>query len=224
MTTQAVVHAASSAANAVHKGVEVAQSATAQTGGLVEATSKAITTAGEGVKAAGGAIADTASAVSNSPTTAKVGGFLADKFMSYWQAAEDITKQIVPQALEAILWVIRVDAIAALFYAFALIGGFYIGYRLIKKWYLHFSKQQAEGQDWQSRDSAGFVKWAGTAVGTVVLCVTMAVTQPTWNKAFDVWSYATIYKPELYLAKLAVDGGTAKLKEYISDNTKRTAK
>jgi hypothetical protein len=211
MATQHIAAAASKAAALA----DSAQSTVSSANGIANAAASAVTSAGEGVKAAGHAVADTASAVANSPTTAKVGGFMADKMMKYWQAAEDLTKQIVPQALDAILWVIRVDAISALATAFALIIAFYLGYRGIKKWYTHFDAKAKESDEWQQRDNANFTKWLGSIILSAVLGFTVLVSNSTWLKAFDTWTYVTIYEPKLYLAKIAVDGGTQKIKEMM---------
>ena len=213
MAIHDTVHAATQA-------VDVAQSAVTAAGSVTNAAASAFVATGEGVKAAGNAALTTASAVANSPTTSKVGGFLADKFMSYWQAAEDITKQIVPQAMEAILWVIRVDAISALVYALALIAAFIVAGVVILKIWKGFNKklETADANEWRKSDSISLSRNFSVGLLTVMLSVVILITNNTWTKAFDVWTYATIYKPELYLAKLAVDGGTAKLKEYV--NTK----
>jgi predicted small secreted protein len=182
---------------------------------LVNATASAVQGAGEGVKAVGHAVMNTASSVANSPTVGKVGGFLGDKFMQYWQAAEDITKTYVPKALEALLWVIRVDAISQLFYAVALIAAFYIAYRSIKAFWVTFDVRQKEAEKWTDAENAKAAKTFGSIVAGAALCTAIALTTNIWVKAFDVWTYVTIAKPELYLAKMAVDGGTAKIKEYV---------
>ena len=186
---------------------------------VVNATASAAQGVGEGAKSVGKAVLDTASSVANSPTVGKVGGFLGDKFMQYWQAAEDLTKEYVPKALDALLWVIRVDAITTLVYAWALIIAFYVGYRIIRRVWNHLAAAQAAAESYSEKESAKGTKFMSAIILSAALFFGVIITSPTWTKAFDVWTYVTVAKPELYLAKLAVDGGTAKIKEYTGSKS-----
>lgn len=182
---------------------------------LVNATASAVQGVGEGAKSVGHAVLETASSVANAPITGKVGGFIGEKFMQYWQAAEDITKSFVPKALDALLWVIRIDAITTLVYAWLAIAAIIAGVVLLKRFYKHFDAAQKNCESYSEVESAKAAKFFGTFILGAILTIATTTSYPTWSGALSVWNYVTVAKPELYLAKMAVDGGTAKIKEYV---------
>jgi hypothetical protein len=177
---------------------------------IVDATASAVVSTGQAVK-------ETASAVA--PSISKVSGFMGDKLIQYWNASEEILKAFAPQALDAILWVIRVDAITSLVYAWLMIAAFVYALFYLKKVYNHFNAKQEAATGWSDRDGYSTAKFLIPGVTLVIMIGIYSATTHIWTNAVNAWTYITVWKPELYVAKVIVDGGTEKLKAMTGQNT-----
>lgn len=146
-------------------------------------TNKMIDKAGDFVDAAASAAGNVFEAASNILTTA------VDK---YGQTVVD-----------AVLWVVRVDAIQILV-TWWLTVLFALGV-------IYFMWTGFTRRNWQQRisDCGGEVILHFPVVAATVACV--VVLSHGFYQVTNVWTYTAVFKPELYLAKQAVDVVKAKL-------------
>lgn len=131
----------------------------------------------------------------------------ADKASNVFEAASNIISHAVeqygPSAVDAVLWVVRVDALQILITwwlaVFMVFGVFYY-------MWTGFSRR-----NWQERISS--------CGGDIILHVPVAAVAVigliflvnAFPRVTNVWTYTAVVKPELYLAKQAVDIVKAKL-------------
>lgn len=131
---------------------------------------------------------------------------VAEKSGDMFQAAAGIiTDSIVkygPQAIDAVLWVVRIDAAGDLLSAFfwiilALILGYltFLGNNKYTKW-----KEEMHPVD-------------KTGNNMVVSLILAAMLLPNIGTVTDIWNYVAIAKPELYLVKKTMDAVERQIKK-----------
>lgn len=127
-----------------------------------------------------------------------------------FEAASNIVTKGIEQygqaAIDAVLWVVRIDALQALVTAYLIILAFAIGWYFVLKnirtWFIEFAKADAE-----PFIILGFV---------VALGFTTVFAFPYFAVATDVWKYTAVIKPELYIVKQTVDLAKKKLDNVVA--------
>lgn len=124
----------------------------------------------------------------------------ADKAMDIFDASKHIIGDAIEkygqQAIDAVLWVVRIDCAQSILSAFLLclfvIGNFYFAYTGFKK------------REWDKRinsSSDGFLYIPMFFYSIFLMFVLYGNTKTVTN----MWNYVCVAKPELYLVKQTVD-------------------
>lgn len=143
----------------------------------------------------------------------------ADKASNVFEAASNIISHAVdtygPQAVDAVLWVVRVDAIQYLVLGWVMFLMFLTS--VIFVW-TGFSNRE-----WLERwDEMGEGRTLVTFIlGVITLVVTIILGVNSIPRITNVWEYTAVAKPELYLAKQAVDIVKAKLQPALPQKAKQ---
>lgn len=132
----------------------------------------------------------------------------ADKASNVFEAASNIISHAVdtygPQAVDAVLWVVRVDAIQYLVLGWVMFLMFLTS--VIFVW-TGFSNRK-----WLER-------WDEMGEGRTLVTFILGVN--SIPRITNVWEYTAVAKPELYLAKQAVDIVKAKLQPALPQEAKQ---
>lgn len=106
-----------------------------------------------------------------------------------------------PQVVDAVLWVIRIDGIQALFWGFlTLIISTIFWVKLIKFW-----------KSGEAGDGTFFI----TAIGTFFSAV--VVGPILYSSVFNIWVWTQVIKPELWIAKQVV----VKIEKMATESAKK---
>lgn len=153
---------------------------------------------------------------------ARAGDFVsaaADKASNVFEAASNIISHAVdtygPQAVDAVLWVVRVDAIQYLVLGWVMFLMFLTS--VIFVWTGFSNRKWLERWD-KMGEGRTFVTFI---LGVITLVVTFILGVNSIPRITNVWEYTAVAKPELYLAKQAVDIVKAKLQPALPQEAKR---
>ena len=128
---------------------------------------------------------------------------VADKSSDIFQASSEIiTKSIEkygPQAIDAVLWVVRLDSIQVLITSLVSLIACFIAFKIFRK--IGFKKDWYCGGD-NHYDESGVFKFFSSWIATFVI---IFVTFISIKNLTNVWNYVAIAKPEIYLVKQVVD-------------------
>lgn len=148
-----------------------------------------------------------ASVVAAKTVDSPLSKFMGDKVMQYWEAGEKLAVQFAGASFEAILQVVRFNAVADLLTGIVLIISYILLYKyIIVKTYYFFHNRAVE-HGWQGRPDSDYIagKWLVTMILSCIAITFVVRTLPQTMKVFNAWTYVTIYEPKLGLAKIAVD-------------------
>ena len=143
----------------------------------------------------------------------------ADKASNVFEAASNIISHAVdaygPQAVDAVLWVVRVDAIQYLVLGWVMFLMFltsviFVWTGFSNRYWLERWDEMGEG-----RMFVTFILGVITLGGSIILGVNSI------PRITNVWEYTAVAKPELYLAKQAVDIVKAKLQPALPQEAKQ---
>ena len=131
----------------------------------------------------------------------------ADKASNIFEAASNIISAAVDQygaqAVDAVLWVVRIDALQILI-TWWLAAGFALGT-------IYFIVTGFTRRKWQERISnVGGDVLIHFPIIVAALAATVVLFH-SFPRITNVWTYTAVVKPELYLAKQAVDIVKAKI-------------
>lgn len=119
-----------------------------------------------------------------------IGVTAIDMFDASKKVVIDAIDQYGPQAIEAVLWVVRIDAIQTLVTAlFCLILGVFIFKNSLDKFKSYDNNPYSDMS----------VFWFISMVLSVIF------VGYTMKPLIDVWNYVAVVKPEIYLVKQVVD-------------------
>ena len=133
----------------------------------------------------------------------------ADKASNVFEAASNIISHAVdvygPQAVDAVLWVVRVDAIQALVLGWVMFFLFLTSVIFVWTGFSNRNWLERWNDMGEGRTFVTFI------LGVITLVTTILLGVNSIPRIVDVWQYTAVAKPELYLAKQAVDIVKAKL-------------
>lgn len=139
----------------------------------------------------------------------------ADKATDIFSAASNIISEGVktygPSVIDAVLWVVRIDALQQLLFGFLLtifsLTAFYL---------INLSKTKL--QLWQHADATDGFSIGGAIVLSAALIFPLSAGV---SRITDLWLYTAVVKPELYLVKRTIDLVD---KKFVNSKTKKESK
>ena len=120
-----------------------------------------------------------------------------DIFSAAANVLTDGIKEYGPQVVDAVLWVVRIDAIQSLLIEWLwFVVCLIILVKIIRGWFYNDWNKTLEDRNTDSADISG-LQFLSVVIG-VFCCVGIIVSS---SYVLDVWKYTAIVKPELYLVK-----------------------